>query len=102
MKMTITITYSHPIDAASGRADSKPRANFLGHDDRARDFLFDNVRGYRGPSHPSVTAPYARKIEALATAAGIKVTVVKRRKPTPAYCNAAAEAFRRWVQTVSP
>ena len=96
MTNRITITYSHPIDTGSARADSKPRANFLGHDQRARDFLFGNVRGYRGRNH-WVTEPYARKIEALAAAAGIKVSVVKHPRPTPAECKAAAEAFRRWI-----
>jgi hypothetical protein len=106
MKMTkrITITYSHPIDSRTGRP-GRLRANFLGHDDRARDFLFKNVRRYRGPNHPFVTPPYAQKIEALAAAAGIKVTVVKRPKPTPVECKAAIKAafeniHRRW--TVSP
>jgi hypothetical protein len=102
MSNRITVTYFHPIDVNRVRAHSKPRATFLGHGDRARNFLFDTVRGYRGPKHPFVTEPYARKIEALAAAAGIKVAVVKRPKPTPAYCKTAAEAFRRWVQTVAP
>jgi hypothetical protein len=102
MTNRITVTYFHPIDVNRVRAHSKPRATFLGHDERARNFLFDNVRGYRGPKHPFVTEPYAGKIENLARANGFAVKVVKEPKPTPAHCKAAAEAFRRWVQTVSP
>ena len=95
----LTVTYSHPIEVyKSGRA-GKPRAAFLGHDKRARAFLFENVRGYRGPNHPHVTPPYAKKIEDLARAKGFSVTVVQEPKPTRAECKAAVEGFYRWLQT---
>jgi hypothetical protein len=95
----ITVTYCHPIEVYKSGRPGKPRATFLGHDKRERDFLFKNVRGYRGPKHPFVRPPYAKKIEDLARAKGFSVTVVQEPKPTPSECKAAVERFHRWLQT---
>jgi hypothetical protein len=94
----ITATFSHGIDGNTGRVESKPRATFTGHDDVAFEFLHRTVRGYRGPTHPHVTVPYARKIQALAAAAGFKVTVKENPKPTPAEACDTIKTAQRWLR----
>jgi hypothetical protein len=100
MTRHITVTLSHFIDANTGRVDSKPRATFLGHDDASFDFLRRNVRGYRGPTHPAVTLPYARKIQRIAAAVGVEVTVKENPKATPAEARAAIEGFRQQCRSL--
>jgi hypothetical protein len=48
---------------------------------------------------PPCDPPYAKKIEDLARAKGLSVTVVQEPKPTPAECKAAVEGFNRWLKT---
>jgi hypothetical protein len=92
----ITATYAYAINGTTGRVNSKPRVTFEWHDDLAAwRFLRRAVRGYRGPFHPHVSVTYAKKIQALATATGFKVTVKENPKPTPAEARATIKAYHR-------
>jgi hypothetical protein len=79
-----TIKLFHCIAGSTGRVASKRHAGLHWHDRVAFDFLHQTVRGYRGPSHPLISERYAKKVQALATAAGFSVAVEEKPKPTPA------------------
>jgi hypothetical protein len=83
-KHRITIKLFHCIDGSTGRVASKRHAGLHWHDRAAFDFLHQSVRGYRGSSHPLIPERYAKKVQALATAAGFSVAVEEKPKPTPA------------------
>ena len=93
----ITIEKYYPINMGTERADFGRRANFRGRTRKGIDFLFETVRGYRGPRHPTVTEKYALKIERLARAAGLSVSVREHPKPTKAKIARTVELAKAWV-----
>jgi hypothetical protein len=90
----ITITLVHCIDGGTGRVESKRHAKLRGHDEAAFAWLQGTVRGYRGPTQAVISEAYARKIHALAVAAGFSVEVKERPKPTAAAAMAALAFVR--------
>jgi hypothetical protein len=80
----ITIELFYCINGATGRVENKRHAGVHWHDRAAFDFLHGTIRGYRGPTHPLISERYARKVQALAAAAGFSVAVKEKPKPRPA------------------
>jgi len=98
--MPIVIQKFYPVDIGAERAEPNRRASFRGRTRKERDFLFETVRGYRGPKHPWVTEKCANKIEKLARAAGFSVAIKERPKPTKAEVARTVSEAKKYFASV--